>query len=303
MSNHLSRFRTARLRFLAALSGAIVAAALAFGLGLAPAWAAEAPASAPPAGEAAEPYPPYPEVWGRELPYPADGSYYIHQEVFEASDGRVIVSITTRRRKPPTREFEFHVLDFFSGEMRVVDDKVISDIEFGGKYKPLLEWDLILADGGGIENKSHRVSNCTITYDLHFIKHDKKGRVVADKMLVYLYDRPVRVDVDPYCEISGDRAHFHQNWQQIQPAFAPLKDGTFLAYYTRGAFTVRFDPDLNSPFIDNNRRLFLLDYQVVMDLVDEAFARDGPSLQNIDDVIYDYLIKLREETTNGPTPN
>ena len=52
MSNHLSRFRAARLRLLAALSGAVMAAmavaALALGLGSAPAWAEE-----PPAGEAA----------------------------------------------------------------------------------------------------------------------------------------------------------------------------------------------------------------------------------------------------------
>ncbi|MCH7540822.1 MAG: hypothetical protein IH999_10575, partial [Proteobacteria bacterium] len=44
MSNYPSSFRIAGLRLSAALSGAIVAAALAFGLGLAPAWAAEAPA-------------------------------------------------------------------------------------------------------------------------------------------------------------------------------------------------------------------------------------------------------------------
>ena len=69
MSDYPARFHTARLRFLAGVAGAIVAAALALGLGLAPAVAEE-----PPAGEASEPFPPYPDVWGRELPYPGAGS-------------------------------------------------------------------------------------------------------------------------------------------------------------------------------------------------------------------------------------
>ena len=285
MSDHLSRFRAARLRLLAAISGVIVAAALALGLGPVPAVAEE-----PPAGEASEPFPPYPDVWGRELPYPGDGSYSIHQEVFEAPDGRVIVSIYASPLR--SDEFEYRVLDFFSGEMRTIDKKISYDIRSGGKHKRLYALDIELADGGRLTYKSHRVSNCTVTYNIHYVKRDRDGEIVADKMLLYLYDRPVRVDVNPYCEISSDRAHFHQNWRQVGLAFAPLKDGTFLAY--DGPFIIRFDPDLNSPFIDN-KRLFLLDREVVMDLVDEAFARDGPSLQNIDDVIYDYLIKLREE--------
>ncbi len=289
MSNYPARFHTARLRLSAVSAGAIMAvmaaAALALGLGLALAVAEE-----PQATEAAKPFPPYPEVWGRELPYPADGSYYIHQEVFEASDGRLIVDIAASPLR--SDEFEFRVLDFFSGEMRIIDKETHYDIRSGGKHKRLYALDIELADGGRLTYESRRVSNCTVTYNIHYVKRDKEGKIVADKMLLHLYDRPVRVGVDPYCEISGDRAHFHQNWRQVGLAFAPLKDGTFLAY--DGPFIIRFDPDLNSPFIDN-KRLFLLDRAVVMDLVDEAFARDGPSLQNIDDVIYDYLIKLREE--------
>ena len=279
MSDYPASFRIAGLRFLSVSAGAIMAAALALGLGLAPAVAEE-----PPAGEASEPFPPYPDVWGRELPYPGDGCYSIHP------DGRVIVSIYASPLR--SDEFEYRVLDFFSGEMRTIDKKISYDIRSGGKHKRLYALDIELADGGRLTYKSHRVSNCTVTYNIHYVKRDRDGEIVADKMLLYLYDRPVRVDVNPYCEISSDRAHFHQNWRQVGLAFAPLKDGTFLAY--DGPFIIRFDPDLNSPFIDN-KRLFLLDRAVVMDLVDEAFARDGPSLQNIDDVIYDYLIKLREE--------
>ena len=52
MSDHLSRFRAARLRLLAALPGAIAAAALALGLGLAPAVAEETPTSEAQATEA-----------------------------------------------------------------------------------------------------------------------------------------------------------------------------------------------------------------------------------------------------------
>ncbi len=297
MPDHSSRFYTARLRLSAAVAGAIAAAALALGLGLAP---ARAVAEETPPAEAAISYPPYPDVWGRELPYPVDGSYYLDQEVFEAPDGRVIVNIDAS--PSDSGESEYRVLDFFSGEMWAVDKKTSAEIAYGGEYRRMLEWDLILADGGWLENESHRVSNCTITYDLHFIKYDRKGKIVADKMLVYLYDRLVRVLVNPYCEISGGRDHFYQNWRQIEPAFAPLKDGTFLAYDTRGPFIVRFDPDLNAPFIDN-RRLFLLDRAVVMDLVDEALARAGSGLQNVNDVIYDYLIELREDTDNAPTPN
>ena len=290
MSDHLSRFRAARLRLLAAISGVIAAAALALGLGPVPAVAEE-----PPTGEASEPFPPYPDVWGRELPYPADGSYYLDQEVFEAPDGRVIVNIAAHPQG--SNEFEYRVLDFFSGEMRAIDAKTAYDIAFGGEYKLLHEWRLNLADRGRLRYRSDRVDNCPITYDIHYIEYDRKGKVVADKMLIHLYDRPVRVDVDRHCEISGGRGHFHQNWRQLGTSFAPLKDGTFLAYehsyeLYNGPFIIRFDPDLNSPFIDN-QRLFLLDHQVVMDLVDEALALDGPGLQNVDDVIYDYLIKLR----------
>ena len=65
MSNYPSRFYTARLWLPATVAGVIAAWVLALGLGLAPAVAEE-----PPAGEASEPFPPYPDVWGRELPYP-----------------------------------------------------------------------------------------------------------------------------------------------------------------------------------------------------------------------------------------
>ena len=83
MSDHLSRFRAVRRWVLAGVAGAIVAAALALGLGLAPAVAEEAPA-----GAASEPFPPYPEVWCRGVAYPGAVRYFSPPGGFRAAGRR-----------------------------------------------------------------------------------------------------------------------------------------------------------------------------------------------------------------------
>ena len=60
-------------------------------------------------------------------------------------------------------------------------------------------------------------------------------------------------------------------------------------------FVIRINKDFTSPFITTSDKLFWVDRAVLEGLQEKAHRRPGLPLQNEDDAIYDYLMKLRKE--------
>ncbi len=237
-------------------------------------------------------YPPYPDVWGRLLPFPNDGSYYISAKAYERDDGHILIK-TYSGSKLGDQKHIFHVLDFFTGRFK--EDKSGIDFLRHPKYRRLLEFDLTLPDGSRIEHKNESFSNCRETWDVHIVKRARDGQITADKMLLALYDRPVRTGIMRHCALSEGADHYIAKWRQLEPAFALLRDGTVLAYDIGSVFSIRLDGDLRSPFLTHNPKLFLVDREEVLTIVKQALRRPGPPLQNVDDAVYDYLMKLKKQ--------
>ena len=64
-------------------------------------------------------YPPYPDVWGYELAYPAPGSRHASPRAYTMPDGeiRFIFATTLRYEKGVPRAVEYAALDYFKGTL------------------------------------------------------------------------------------------------------------------------------------------------------------------------------------------
>ncbi len=251
------------------------------------------------AGAGEKKYPPYPDIWGRVLPVPEHLASTNSTRFFDNPDGdRLILFVYDEA--PSSRggdHFEWRTLTFFGGELKKIDavesDRITRtywDTGWGYKHSKV---DKITFANGDVLSRGNRDfggKRCWSNYSNTLVKKDSTGRVVFNKMLFSYSDKPTRVEIWESCDIAGDKDHYLASINAVYPHLVPLEDETFLAVASE--LIIRFKPDLTSPFVDN-RRLFLVDTAVIDRLVEEAYARPGQAIQNANDAIRDYLLKLK----------
>ncbi|MDP6573933.1 MAG: hypothetical protein QGI63_09800 [Rhodospirillales bacterium] len=245
-------------------------------------------------------YPPYPEIWGRVFPVPQELAHTTSTRIFDNPDGDRLIRFVFDR-KPSLRggdHFDWWTLTFFGGELRNIDaaesDRITRHYwDTGRGYKHSEVDKIFFANGDVIQDGTREFggSRCGSNYTYTVEKLNRAGKVLLSKMLFLLHSAPIRRDIWSACFIAGDVGHYTSYADAEFPVFVPLEDSTFLLQTYNERFVIRFKPDLTSPFIDNER-LFLVDTAVIDRLVEEAYARPGQAIQNANDAIRDYLLKL-----------
>ncbi len=251
-------------------------------------------AAAKEAKQEAKQYPPYPQVWGRELPA-AENDDSVSLGGYPGKNGEVLIRFV-RDREPEGSEdtkFEWFLLEFFEGSLKPIPNEEVNDTF--RLMKRISNDRLAFADGGTVEQEELRFmgTKCGTNFNSRIVRKDKEGNVLQDRMLFTLYEKPMQMQVNPYCEISDGRDYIKIQFTGGFGRFVTLADATFLAYGER--FVLRFDREMHSPFVAAYPKLFLVDTSVIEAIVEEADERPGSALQNRNDAILEYLLELKEK--------
>lgn len=270
-------------------------------------------------------YPPYPDVWGRMLPFPNDGRYddrdssdrraSFFMSAYEGPKGRVVYRILSGSDSDP-QVHGHHIFDFFTGKFRTLmettDFKATqkfqwphsgSEIDYH-KIKTLVEktWGIVgweMPSGNRLLYVT--ISRFTCRHEWNFRlfeirRSDYKGPqdILAEKILIALFPKPALRRVPLRCRTGRkEDAFYSAKWRQLSGVFAPLKDGTFLFSHHNSPIIIRFRRDFTSPYIEANPDLFLIDRAAYLKALGRAAKRPGPLSQNVDDAVYDYLMTLK----------
>lgn len=251
-------------------------------------------------------YPPYPDVWGYELPYPSEGNRYSHIDPLMMENGDIYFTYVqkktqTRRKDGTCCDFDLHFagLSFFLGEKHLFTGGEYNAFRRANRERELYPnpWiEITFSDGTHIKQRSTGGGNCYGPYRYYLEKRDKAGNVVARKTLLYVLNKPNKIGLIPSCgDGEGDvierAASGHLN-------VIDLKDDSFLIYEYKGNVILRLDKNLNTQF-PLNGRVFLIDTAVIDTIKKEAKSRHHITVeyyQYINDAVYDYLLMLKERS-------
>ncbi len=282
-------------------------------------------AAAEDATESAKKYPPYPDIWGRELPVPEN--FHTGFNSYPRENGDVWFEFTRRgERRPPgdgkkTWNFEWFLLKFFENGLTPIPNEKVDDVfrklfkkkmaakekrekksdeERGGRDRTYEEFERdlgrgIIFEGGGSvmqSNLGYVGELCWANNNYHIISKDAQGKVVADKMLFYLFEKPRWRNLKFNCRLSGNDEYFDFRIEARQLSLIPLADESFLA--VGGRFVIRFDRDLHSPFVAARPRLFLVDTAKIKAIIDRV-GGVNPELHHVNDAILSFLLELKKK--------
>lgn len=254
-------------------------------------------------------YPPYPDVWGYELPWPDKSIRHSSIRIFRLPDGDYLATYLKQMRKHRRKDgscCEYHSEDagtsFFSGKKwdgKAADkyaDEHREDLvprEFGKPHP----W--ILTDGNEVQEGT-RAGRCPNYLDWYLRVLDTAKNVVAEKRLIYLLEKTI---AEPVCypsemneNLIGKQRTVTMRVQGVQPYIIPLEDGTFLLYDQDGNIIMRFDREFNTKSELLNRRVFVVDRQAM-----DAFVLEFVKQRNLDyndqtlnDAVYEYVTNLKK---------
>jgi len=239
-------------------------------------------------------YPPYPEVWGYEFPWPGKRNRYAAIDVAKTPNGDFVVTYIKNWGEKINK---YEGILFFSGKKK---DFTKSDYnEFWRKNKELKEKKVLFNDGTVVEQISIATSaHCPDPfYDCYIAKKGKDGKFIDKKMLLYLYDEPLRSNINRYCErnTSYNKDYILKKVDNVYAKFVPLEDGTFLIYDAEGNFIIRFDENFNTKSTLMSRKVFLISRSDYEKIYDKQAKESKINDQAMNDVIAKYLINLKEE--------
>ncbi|MEW5994984.1 MAG: hypothetical protein AB1744_11395 [Candidatus Zixiibacteriota bacterium] len=227
-------------------------------------------------------YPPYPGVWGRELPVPGRGNPTVDTDIYAAPNGDMLAYESFLADRVRADTLVVRRISFFSGLNVSVPEKELEEQQrkWPGPIPRSRGVRLEFPDGYGIhagsfhKNLAGAWRRCL---GLPVYYAGKNFRYDARKTLVRVF--PAEMDVstsgvgcDPNSQPTTFRTrvrfvHLSSNQDYI------LSDGTFLTVLDDD-FIVRFDRALHSPFIDQHPDLFLVDFAQVEPILAEATRRE-----------------------------
>ena len=260
-------------------------------------------------------YPPYPDVWGSDLPeFPAMKSGLARIEAYAMDDGDFwfLVDFSYETTKP--LEFggsivnkQYMLIKFFKGEKLKLNiqerNKLFKVTE--GKEVPisLFAPPIKFKDGSSLEAHDGLCPKLCFTPDFYvdyLIKTDTQGETKKYSILV----ASPQVDVYPdkgLCEVKG--APFLYQKLHTLHYLIPLKDDTFIAFDSGKSVILRFDKELKTQFkpvtptvihYGNyiNRNFFVIDYSLIENLEEKFSDEEVPLYQSIHDALLQHFHKL-----------
>lgn len=251
----------------------------------------------------AKKYPPYPEVWGYEFPYPNQDRYYLFS-LARMDNGDIYVTYGKKEaERNILNPIEVEGIGFFSGEKRGFTASQYNVFWDAHRKKeigtglPVLSR-IVFKDGSSIQRAgSGGGGNCYDPFIHALAAYDKNGQRLARKGLVYLLSVPRKVAYSPRCpDAEGEVIERAQQANYL--SLVELKDDTFLVYEQGGNFILRLDKVLNTKYSLNDR-LFLIDWDVVdrmrQETLREAQGDIRIAAQKLNDAVYDYLMQLKQK--------
>jgi hypothetical protein len=255
-------------------------------------------------------YPPYPDVWGYELPWPDKNSRQSSIMIFKLDDGDYLAMYVKQMRKQRLKDgsccdlqFENAGLSFFS--QRKWSGKEAGDFtnkhreDFVGRASAQpTPW--ILTDGSELQEKTKGAGRCPNYLDWYLRILDPEKNIVAEKHLIYLLERPIK---EPVCypserneNLIGKQRTVTMRVQGVAPDVIPLKDGTFLLADTNGNVLMRFDREFNTKSELLHRKVFIVDRQSMETFVLEFVKQHNLDYndQTLNDAVYEYVTNLKK---------
>jgi len=249
------------------------------------------------AGGAVKRYPPYPDVWGYELPWPSADDPGTLPKFYKMPDGEVTVTYLAELKKVVqpdgtccNLDLKSAALSFFTGKTwKLTDDEMNA---FGrqekGKYVPHTK-SILLPDGTQIVLKNEGHPKCYIPVPGSLAKINPAGRVELRKTVVYLPERPYVRPINPFCEGANGADSVIEKVEAFYSSLVPLDEGSFLLYDLDGHYILRLDKDLTIRY-KPNERFFLVDRSAIDTLVygkDDAAAIEA---------VFKYVLGLKERS-------
>lgn len=250
-------------------------------------------------------YPPYPEVWGRELAAPAGrivNGFYLRAR----GNGDFLITHTHHATDPETGNLQgggdWSRIDFFAGLMASIDEGELNAIQRDFPFpRPRVQsrggiW-LHLPGETQVKpfSREPKGVGCWVNYAGSLVLRDRAEQVIADRVVLRLLDAPERREYWDLCERGGTQGFYEAKVDALSFALYPLADGTFLAEGASSPFLIRFRPDLTSPFIDAHPNLFLVDTAEVDRVVKASYAREGFRIQAANDALHAYALDLQRK--------
>lgn len=244
-------------------------------------------------------YPPYPQVWGYEIPASV-------VTIWKADNGDYLIKYATKIKQMSKadgaccRQEKYHVIqEYFSGKQMVLN---VQDYNaFGAKYRDQIIWSkpwkpIKFQDGTTIRQKGTGGGNCYSPYNYWLEKKAKNSSVILRKSLFHVLDKPRVFGLRESC---GDGvADISERAVSLHLGAIDLEDETFLAYQAYGKFIVRLDKNMNSNFSLLNKRMFLINTEVIDQIKIEAKKQAGTDIplyyQKVNDMVYRHLQKIKE---------
>jgi hypothetical protein len=265
-------------------------------------------------------YPLYPDVWGVELPV-SESVDYAGIDVIKMPDGDYMVIytadwryLTSRKAKDfdpskhkigkfasysifSSKKTEFSSDEDFNNFMKTMRDE-------GREIKSYPAAPIVFSDGSSMKQMpegggSPKGSN---PIDWYLEKKDKNGKVLFQKKLLYIYDKPRREKM-----LSSER---NQNYKGeyylervntlMEMTLIRLEDDTFIIVgliehkQPKSIVIIRFDKELKTKSDLINKKLFLMDESIYKKIqsppIDDNKAHK---------LLYEYLTKHKKEGSYG----
>ena len=211
-------------------------------------------------------YPPYPDVWGYELPWHARSRGFIGLHLYDQPDGDVLVGYMMGLGGPQ-RNFVFHGLRFFSGRPARYSASQFNALEH--TYRRIAPPTRArFSDGSVLSPWSDCTGNCCPVYSSRYLrKTSSRGYDLFRKSIFLITDRPIRVNVGRYCDHNQTLGvdEIESRILVVDPVLKLLDDDTVLLATGEHNVVIRLTANLESKSPLSGRRLVLIDHHVVTD--------------------------------------
>lgn len=264
-------------------------------------------------------YPPYPDVWGIELPV-SESVTYAGIDVIKMPDGDFMVTyisnwkeLKSRKVKgfDPNKDIIRKHSGFLTFGLREVkftpDGEYYSFMEKarkeGREIKSYPTYPIVFSDGSTMELidpiGSSKWSN---PIDWYLERKDKDGKVLFQKKLLYIYDKPLRAKMlmsERNFNYKGEYYQERVNWP-MEMKYIPLEDDTFLLVgfiehkKPKTVVIIRFNKDLNTKSDLINKKLYLMGESIY-----EKMQSPPIDDNKAHKLLYEHLTKQKKGGSHG----
>ena len=225
------------------------------------------------AEEAVKKYPPYPDVWGVELPV-SESVDYAALRVVKMPDGDYMVVYARAwvklKEKEKAKYIGYLVFSGASKDFKTDDEYNKFFEKMRKEGREIKSYPIVFSDGSIFEHITGWSAKGSNPIDWYLERKDKNGKILFQKKLLYIYDKPLRAKMlmsERNFNYKGDyyleRVSTLMEMKRIQ-----LEDDTFIMVgfiehkKPKSIVIIRFDKDLKTKSDLINKKLYLMDESV-----------------------------------------